>query len=154
MGRPTKPKTPLAQRLVETRGERARVDFSESLGIKIHNYTAYERGISVPSVEAMNLIAKHEGINLHWLLTGEGEMYLPDEPPTIPLDADLMEIVVEAVGEYQVKDKRFKFEHEKRWVIYMICYRKIAEIKDKYTGPEARSLLKQEVYDMLKLATL
>ena len=154
MGRPTKPKTPLAQRLVETRGDRSRVDFSESVEIKVHNYTAYERGISAPSVEAMNLLARHEGINLHWLLTGDGDMYLPDQLTAKPLDASLMELVVEAVDEFGQKNHRFKFDQENRWRVYMSCYQKLLDAQSKHTGPDARSVLKQELFDLLTLATL
>ena len=129
------------------------MDFAESLGVNGHNYTAYERGISVPNLEALGSLASREGVNLHWLLTGDGDAYLPNKQPSASLDADLMETVVMTVAEFQAKNRRFKVDPEKRWLVYMLCYRKLVEMKDKYPPETLRAELKQECNDLLKLAS-
>lgn len=152
MGRALKPKTPIAARLIDLRGSRSRGDFATQLDTKEGTYVAYERGVNAPSIEFLHQLVRKEKVNLHWFLTGDGEMYLPDEPPAQLLDANLMEIVVDTVSQHNAKT-RAKLPPEKYWLVYMICYRKLEEIKDKYPAPEARSKLREELLDLLKLAT-
>ncbi len=66
--------------------------FAQSLGIKQPNISRMISGQNKISAEVLNRISNtHKMINLHWLLTGEGEMFLDiptgkntsvDEPPT------------------------------------------------------------------------
>lgn len=48
--------------------------FATETGVHVSMIRKYEKQISVPSGESLLGIAK-TGVNLHWLLTGEGNMY-------------------------------------------------------------------------------
>ncbi len=135
------------------RGNETRVEFSERVGIKFDSYTNYERGTRSPDAEAIEKIRRATNVSLHWLFTGEGEIYL-DEIPVKPLDAELMEAVVVTVAEFQAQNRRVKIGPEKLWLVYMECYRKIAEDKGKYPPEEMRTQLKERCRDLLKLAVL
>jgi len=56
-------------------------DASSLLGLKFSSYQKYEMDISKPGSDALEAFAK-AGINIHWLLTGEGEMLL-NQPPSL-----------------------------------------------------------------------
>lgn len=71
MARPAKPKTALAQRLIEFRGERTKEEFATALGINPGTYANYERGISEPRVELLGKLVELFEADLNWLLTGK-----------------------------------------------------------------------------------
>jgi len=50
------------------------------------NISKYERGISKPSAEVFEKLSQKLKVNINWLLTGEGEMFLPDAPVPVPRD--------------------------------------------------------------------
>lgn len=51
--------------------------FAQSLGIKQPNISRMISGQNKISAEVLNRISNtHKSVNLHWLLTGEGEMFL------------------------------------------------------------------------------
>ena len=52
-------------------------EFGLKLGARQGNVADWERGRSTPSVENLLNIVKTYKINLHWLLTGDGDMYYP-----------------------------------------------------------------------------
>jgi transcriptional regulator with XRE-family HTH domain len=52
-------------------------EFSSLSGIPVSTQKKYESGNRVPGGEALQAVAK-TGINIHWLLTGEGEMLSAD----------------------------------------------------------------------------
>ena len=56
------------------------VDAASKFGIPVSSYRKYESGPSEPGSEAMAGITR-AGINVHWLLTGEGEMLRSDAQP-------------------------------------------------------------------------
>lgn len=49
------------------------VGFAEESGVHIGVLKKYERGVNVPGGEALGAFSK-TGVNINWLLTGEGEM--------------------------------------------------------------------------------
>ncbi len=74
----SEPKTPLAKRLRKIRktlGNEERGVFAKSLGLAKNTLANYELGLNEPP--ASIIIAYHTtyGVDLHWLLTGEGEMF-------------------------------------------------------------------------------
>jgi transcriptional regulator with XRE-family HTH domain len=79
MARPAKPKTALAQRLIELRGDHTKEEFATALGVNPGTYANYERGISEPKVELLDRIADLFNADLHWLLTGKPA---PNSRPT------------------------------------------------------------------------
>jgi len=54
------------------------VEFAKRLGVHIGVLKKYEQGVNIPGGEVLAAIAK-TGVNMTWLLTGEGEM-LPRRP--------------------------------------------------------------------------
>ncbi|OIQ87037.1 helix-turn-helix protein [mine drainage metagenome] len=72
------------------------------MGIPLRTYTRYASGERPPSVEALEALARMD-IDLHWLITGQGNMYrtaAPAHPPS-SLDEDLMGQIAEAVAQPQ-----------------------------------------------------
>jgi phage repressor protein C with HTH and peptisase S24 domain len=53
---------------------------ADLLGIRQASYNAYESGNAQIGPEKLQLLHHHTQVNLHWLLTGEGEM-LPSKAP-------------------------------------------------------------------------
>jgi SOS-response transcriptional repressor LexA len=51
--------------------------FGLKIGVKQGNVADWERGRSSPALEAMQNIVKVYNVNLNWLLTGNGPMFLP-----------------------------------------------------------------------------
>jgi transcriptional regulator with XRE-family HTH domain len=69
----------LAARLRELRrahGDPQRSEFVDQLGASITAIATYERGEREPSASVLAAYSETFGVNLHWLLTGEGETYL------------------------------------------------------------------------------
>jgi phage repressor protein C with HTH and peptisase S24 domain len=78
MARPELVKTPLGQRLKEARGDLKRDVFARLLDISERSLGNYERGDRVPDAKFLQLMAVNSGINVNWLLTGNGPMKLAD----------------------------------------------------------------------------
>ena len=57
--------------------------FAQATGIHLSAIRKYENRSSLPSGESLLAIAG-TGVNLHWLLTGEGDMRAPPEAGTQP----------------------------------------------------------------------
>ena len=102
MARPeTDPKTPLAKRLRNVRrslGDIDRVEFSKALGLSTNSVSRYERGEQEPSYSAFAAYCTVYGVNMNWLLTGEGEMFAdpskrPAAAPVPAIDPELFRAV-------------------------------------------------------------
>jgi len=97
MARPEKIKTPVGQRLSDVRKELGfpeRQPFAEALGVPKTTLGNYERGDRDPDLLLLSEYRDRFGVNINWLVTGEGEMF--DDPSKAPshtatLDAVLME---------------------------------------------------------------
>jgi len=55
-------------------------DFAKMLGITQQSYNNYEKGKRAIPNELMSKINNMFNVNLNWLLTGRGEMFLKDNP--------------------------------------------------------------------------
>lgn len=89
------PKTPLGQRLRGIRahfGEDERDAFAARLGISKSALAHYERGESSPGAEALAAYRDVLGINLNWLLTGDGPTF--DDPSKGPAPNTGVDIVL------------------------------------------------------------
>lgn len=56
--------------------------FAERIGVHIGVLKKYEQGLNVPGGEALAAIAR-TGVNMTWLLTGDGEMLPRASPPVL-----------------------------------------------------------------------
>jgi len=67
------------ERLIELRKafRLTQVQISLIIGVRQSNYSKYEKGLIEPSYSFMNILAIKCKINGNWLLTGEGDMFLP-----------------------------------------------------------------------------
>lgn len=91
--KPVKPKTPLGERLVEAReklGFEQREPFANALGLTEAMVGYYERGDRVPDASALAKYREVFGVNLSWLIAGDGPMFSESATP-VP-GADLVEI--------------------------------------------------------------
>lgn len=84
MARPSKPKTELAQRLVSIRGDLTRAEFCAKLGISDSTYATYERGDRTPDTSLLAQLMDELGVDIHWLLTGNGAPARADSPAGQP----------------------------------------------------------------------
>lgn len=102
MARPeNEPKTPLAARLREVRrqiGNPVRGALVDALGVSVTAISRYEQGDAEPQASVLAAYASAFGVDLYWLLTGEGEMFAdpskrPAAAPVPAIDADLFRAV-------------------------------------------------------------
>lgn len=70
-------------------------DFSELTGLPYRTMQGYIGGEREPNAEGMAAIAK-AGINLNWLVIGEGEMFKETEP-----QAELNQTEIELLNQYR-----------------------------------------------------
>ncbi|AJY46506.1 XRE family transcriptional regulator [Martelella endophytica] len=71
-------KTELGRRLREIRtaiGDQQRDEFSNVLGIHSRSVANYERGDNQPNSDVLLAYREKFGVNVHWILTGEGQMF-------------------------------------------------------------------------------
>ena len=55
-------------------------DMANKLNIDTPNISFYENGKTAPSIQTLELIRNAYNLNLDWLLSGEGDMFLDKEP--------------------------------------------------------------------------
>lgn len=86
MARPeNEPKTELGARLRALRNELGvedREQFASSLGISKAALAYYERGERVPDASVLSAYRSAFGVNLNWMLSGEGEIF--EDPSKVP----------------------------------------------------------------------
>ena len=63
-----------ASRLRLLRGKESREKFAQKLGLSPRALVNYENGTRVPKSDLASQICARLGININWLLTGEGSM--------------------------------------------------------------------------------
>lgn len=93
LARPETHKTPLARRLRDVRralGDLPRDAFAQSLGISEKTLGNYERGDNEPDASVLLAYKQTFGVDISWVLTGEGPMFSESATP-VP-GADLVEI--------------------------------------------------------------
>lgn len=65
--------------------------FSSRIGLKRNSVTQIELGINRPSAVVIKAICREYGVRREWLLTGEGDMYPPDDDHAIDIVLRAME---------------------------------------------------------------
>lgn len=60
-------------------------DFADSLDVLISTISKYERGKVRPTTEFFNKLVEQYSVNLNWLVTGNGPMYMASESDLKPL---------------------------------------------------------------------
>lgn len=64
------------QRFRLLRGNDSQVQFANKVGITKQKVSNYENGIVKPTYEVLVLLAEELHVNLNWLITGYGNMYI------------------------------------------------------------------------------
>ena len=54
-------------------------EFAKKIGVIDRLVSKWEKGLNDPTTKSLKAIAKTFNVNLHWLLTGEGEMFINKE---------------------------------------------------------------------------
>ena len=72
-------------------------EMAKVLGLSLVAYQYYEGGQRKPNLEKLHLLAQKFGVNLHWLLTGEGEPFVGEavkkKDRNIELDEESKELL-------------------------------------------------------------
>lgn len=63
-------------------------ELGEILGINFQHVSKYERGEFIPTSENLIKFHRHFSLNINWLLTGEGSMYLDPNPEAYKITED------------------------------------------------------------------
>lgn len=68
-------------------------EFGERIGLKGNTITGYENGLRTPSESVVLSICREFNVDINWLRTGEGEMFiqLPEEDEVAAYVSDLLE---------------------------------------------------------------
>ena len=90
-------------------------EMGESLGIKYQHVSKYERGASVPTWENLIKLIELYSVNINWLLTGRGKVFLSEmgyeeteDVITLQRLKDSEDIQIEEILEELRKDKGIK----------------------------------------------
>jgi transcriptional regulator with XRE-family HTH domain len=101
-------------------GMQSQKDFAEEIGITPQTLNNYISGLSFPSEETLYKIAKLKKINIHWLITGDGDTYILEGLNTNAVESistligmknltdQFIGKVAETVTEYNAKAKNFE----------------------------------------------
>lgn len=68
--------TTIGDRLALVRGSVSQKEFANSLGVHKNTLGLYERNDRAPDANLLRLLLEGHGININWLLTGSGSMYI------------------------------------------------------------------------------
>lgn len=156
MARPQISKTPLGQRLTDVRkalGFEARLPFAQLLGMNSETLGGYERGDSEPDAAFMAMYRQRFGVNISWLVTGDGSMFDdPSKAPPQTIDPLLLETLAKLASAVY-RDAGIKLPGERATVeaadLYNQLVARVANIGDadevEATLPQLRHLLKKRL---------
>lgn len=113
-------KKEVGARLRAILGMESQKDFARALDVSPQRLNDYLAGRNFPSEEFLYRLAKVRDVNLHWLVTGDGEVYVDEAKNVSEIEKmsalvgmkNLMDQfsdkVAEAVQEYQTKTKQLE----------------------------------------------
>jgi len=79
-------------RLIRERMGITQADVGEKLGIQSQHVSKYERGETVPTWENLIKLTELYDVNINWLLTGKGSMFLSPVNYSIPTDKNILTV--------------------------------------------------------------
>lgn len=124
-------------------------EISSLLGIPFSTYQKYEMAISKPGADAMEAFSR-AGINVNWLLTGEGEMMytsilLPSLGDLYSLDKDRLRTAIETVEEILLESGKIMAPAKKAEAI-ALAY----DIFEEEDGEEVQAITKKILAKLVK----
>ncbi len=124
-------------------------EIADQLNMNRASISKIDTGESAPNVKILNYLGRTHKINLHWLLTGEGEMVLgkskeiETDPPGF--DRELF-IVIFKIIELIIQKSNKRISVEKKidivFHIYERALKEKEESRDTFVKKEANSLFK------------
>ena len=148
----------VGERLTRVRGQRSQAEFSKLVGLHKNTLGTYERGEREIGAEALASLVEH-GVNVNWLLSGEGPMLLVDVgyqvseegaryDPSQPLGLDTQRLLdaIAAVEEGLASIQRV-LPPEKKAELIQLAYELLTE-----EDPEARADERTKVMRLIRAA--
>lgn len=161
MARPLKPRTPLGERLIAVRehlGFIKRDGFAEKLNVPANTLGTYERGVAAPSPDIFATYHREFGVNINWLVTGDGDML--DDPSKAP--APSLAVDPWAMGRaYAVAERVYKeIGHpvsgnrvaEEAAALYSALLSRVSDVRDRPIVEAALPVLAEDLRERLKAA--
>ena len=112
-------------------------EFGRRIGVMDTVVRRWEKGEFEPTTEKLKAIATEFGINLNWLLLGEGEIFVKKESPSSSLpatsliDRELFQRITETIEEYYKAGLLKGVPEEEVMEMIKFLYKKIKPLKDK-----------------------
>ena len=100
----------------KVKGYKNREDLAAKIGIHLSTYGNYERGERIPNAVFLDRFCNILCINHIWLLTGQGDITLPD----MDIEVKLLEEIIEVVGEHLKQSKKQVGRRQKARVISIL----------------------------------
>ncbi len=134
MAKPKRPTTPFAERLVEIIDLfEKEYDLPAELGVSYASLADYQRGKSEPRAGFMERLSKLTGVNLNWLMTGEGLMF-DETPPKLldgaPINVDMQSKYIKPIVLHLArvqKQKQIHLEPDLVWWIISSIHNALLE---------------------------
>ncbi|MBN1545708.1 MAG: helix-turn-helix domain-containing protein, partial [Syntrophaceae bacterium] len=76
----------IAENIIKIRDRLSQAEFAKRLGTKKGIVHSWESGKSMPGSHYLQVIHRVFGVNINWLLTGEGEPYIKKESQAERID--------------------------------------------------------------------
>lgn len=135
-------KTTFGPRLVTLRAKESQASFAVKHGAHRNTYGKYEREDRDPAWAFLVNLAK-SGVNVNWLLTGEGPMLLSEQVRVRPLHLDALQMVVELVeNEIVARGGPGRLDAAKKAELISLLYEDVLEHEGELNRNRVLRLLK------------
>jgi len=88
-------------------------DMSSIMGVSLKVYQRYEKGEQKPSYEKLIPLINTFNVNINWLLTGKGEMFIKQEKTKE--DLTIEEQIIETIADEPIQKKKALLEFLKNF---------------------------------------
>jgi len=110
-------------------------EFGRKIGVMDTVVRRWEKGEFEPTTEKLKAIATEFGINLNWLLLGEGEIFVRKESSSLPvaplIDRELFQRITETIEKHYKAGLLKGVPEEEVMEMIKFLYKKIKPLKDK-----------------------
>ncbi|SMO74869.1 Helix-turn-helix [Balnearium lithotrophicum] len=109
-------------------------ELAQKLGISMMTLRRYESNKSQPDAEVLTKLLKLFHVNLNWLLTGKGNMFINNEhniPVPSPIDRELFQRITELIEGYYKAGLLNGVPEEEIIEMVKFLYKKVKPIKDR-----------------------